>query len=61
MRLNMQFFTLIVRHLAADISLIDLQSARRGTILSRRGSESRTRKLRLHYESFIWGNLNMAD
>ena len=31
------------------------------TILSRRGSESRTRKLHLHYGSFAWGNFNMAD
>ena len=35
-----------------------IQSARN---LYRRGSESRTRKLRLHYGSFVWGNFNMAD
>ena len=38
-----------------------IQSARRPQFSCPRGSESRTRKLRLHYGDFVQENFNMAD
>ena len=41
--------------------VLENQSARRPQYSCPRGSESRTRKLRLHYGDFVQENFNMAD
>ena len=53
-------FSITGQELAA-LSNVQLQSARRPQFSCPRGSESRTRKLHLHYGDFVQENFNMVD